>query len=185
MQPVIEVQCPFCKARGQIVTPPVGAIIVGPCPRCSELVLLFCGAVLPLDKEIILHATPDEKKTHLTDTIMGLVVNRIDELVDNAESDMDEVELVDNAESDVDEARSEAESVADPAESSSAALAESAEAAAPALDFGPLPTKVMAPSFADDRPTTVITDSEVEDFLHIDLHLIDRKEHFERVFGST
>lgn len=169
MQPVIEVQCPFCKARGQIVTPPLGAIIVGPCPRCSELVLLFCGAVLPLDKEIILRATAEDKKTHLTETIMEMVVNRIDELVDNAEAgnlDEHEVEVEATAETPTVDAASTGKSAAD---------AGSAEGI----------VEVMVPSVAQDGPTEAITDEEVRDFLDIDLHLVDRKVHFDRVFGHT
>ncbi len=186
MQPVIEVQCPFCDARGQIVTPPVGAIIVGPCPRCSELVLLFCGAVLPLDKEVILNASSDEKKAHLTETIMDLVVKRIEELVDNAEAHLDEeefgveslAELMDPG----DAAPADAEAGAAKGE---AAKSEAAEPANPPVDGESVPLRETVPSVAADHPTTGITEQEVRDFLDIDLHLIDRKVHFDRVFGPT
>ena len=180
MQPVIEVQCPFCKARGQIVTPPLGAIIVGPCPRCNELVLLFCGAVLPLDKDIILQATPDEKKSHLTDTIMELVVNRIEELVDNAEGSTDEPLI------ETDDVIAEAVELAEEAVAEAEdAVAEAGAASVPAVTAEAPTESARVPSVATDGPVTAITDQEVQDFLNIDLHLIDRKQHFDRVFGET
>lgn len=157
MQPVIEVQCPFCKARGQIVTPPLGAIIVGPCPRCQELVLLFGGAVLPLDKETILQGTATEKKTHLTETIMEMVVNRIDELVDSAE---DQPAAADG---DIE------------------AVDEDEPVLSTAAEEPPVP--VHQPSYAVEQPSSAITEQEVRDFLAIDLHLIDDKKHFDRIFG--
>lgn len=85
MFPIIEVECPFCKATGQIVAPPLGSIIVGPCPRCDEMVLLFNGAVMPLDKDIINGGTPDEKKQHLLETIVEMVAEKVDELVEAGE----------------------------------------------------------------------------------------------------
>lgn len=176
MQPVIEVQCPFCKARGQIVTPPVGSIIVGPCPRCSELVLLFCGAVLPLEKDVILHGTSDEKKTHLIETIMDLVENRIDELVDNAETNANDGD-------------GEGEGIMEePGEFDEAEPVEAEEQAEEPLpeprEFLPrLPLR--RPSTLSGTPSSEISDEEVRDFLDIDLHLIDRKEHFDKVFGRS
>ena len=85
MFPVIEVQCPYCKATGQIMTPPLGSLIVGPCPRCNEMVLLFDGTVLPLDKAIISEGTAEEKKHHLLETIVDMTASRVDELVESGE----------------------------------------------------------------------------------------------------
>lgn len=85
MFPVIEVECPYCKATGQIMTPPLGSIIVGPCPRCNEMVLLFDGSVMPLDKDIINKGTPEEKKQHLLETILDLEAGKIDDLIDSGE----------------------------------------------------------------------------------------------------
>ena len=85
MFPVIEVQCPYCKATGQIMTPPLGSIIVGPCPRCNEMVLLFDGTVLPLDKDIISEGTAEEKKQHLLETIVDMAAGRVDELIGSGE----------------------------------------------------------------------------------------------------
>ena len=65
MLSLIEVQCPHCGARGQIMMPPVGAIIIGPCPQCNELVVVFCGHVLPLEKEIMETGEVEERREHL------------------------------------------------------------------------------------------------------------------------
>ncbi len=85
MFPVIEVQCPYCKATGQIMTPPLGSIIVGPCPRCNEMVLLFDGSVIPLDKDIVAGGTPEEKKQHLLEAIVDVTATKIDELIDSGD----------------------------------------------------------------------------------------------------
>jgi len=67
------------------MTPPLGSIIVGPCPRCNEMVLLFDGTVMPLDKDIIANGTPEEKKQHLLETIVDMAASKIDELIDSGE----------------------------------------------------------------------------------------------------
>lgn len=48
---------------------------------------------------------------------------------------------------------------------------------------GPTPPRLV-PSIAPDHPTALISDAEVRDFLAIDLHQIDEKKHFDRLFGS-
>ena len=85
MFPVIEVQCPYCKTTGQIMTPPLGSMIVGPCPRCDETVLLFDGTVMPLDKDVIAEGSPDEKKQHMLEAILDMAAAKIDELIENGE----------------------------------------------------------------------------------------------------
>ncbi len=85
MFPVIEVQCPYCRATGQIMTPPLGSIIVGPCPRCNEMVLLFDGSVIPLEKDIVTGGTPEEKKQHLLEAIVDVTATKIDELIDSGD----------------------------------------------------------------------------------------------------
>lgn len=82
MFPVIEVQCPFCKATGQIVAPTLGSIIIGPCPRCNETVLIFNGWIMPLDKDVINHGSLEDKKEHVLDTIIDIIQEKLDELFD-------------------------------------------------------------------------------------------------------
>lgn len=73
MLSLINVTCPHCGAQGQIIMPPMDAIIVGPCPECQEMVLVFCGKALPLDKDIIRDGSTNAKKQHLMDVISGFI----------------------------------------------------------------------------------------------------------------
>jgi hypothetical protein len=67
------------------MTPPLGSMIVGPCPRCDETVLLFDGSVMPLDRDIIADGSSDEKKQHMLEVILDMAAGKIDELIDNDE----------------------------------------------------------------------------------------------------
>lgn len=146
MFPIIEVECPFCKATGQIVAPPLGSIIVGPCPRCSEMVLLFNGSVMPLDKEIINAGTADEKKQHLLETIVELVADKVDELVESGDMGAD--------------------SKKQPSKKSKAL------------------SRRLKPSVSNKKAPP-ISREDVRDFINIDLHLIDTRDYFEKVFGRA
>ena len=146
MFPVIEVECPYCKATGQIMTPPLGSIIVGPCPRCNEMVLLFDGTVMPLDRDIIAEGTAEEKKQHLLEAIVDMAAGKIDELIDSGEIG----------------ARSAANQSADQPTASH--------------------PEHVAPSVQNaDAP--YISRQDVRDFKNIDLHLIDSKDYFDKVFA--
>lgn len=61
--------------------PPVGAIIVGPCPECKGLVVVFCGQVLALNKEVMFKGSIEEQKDHLMDVLTRFLQERITELV--------------------------------------------------------------------------------------------------------
>lgn len=67
--------------------PPLGSLIVGPCPECQQLVLVFCGRVLPLDKEIMMNATFEEKREHLMSTLVGFLEERVGHLLMEAPAD--------------------------------------------------------------------------------------------------
>ncbi|MBI1321371.1 MAG: hypothetical protein GC168_20805 [Candidatus Hydrogenedens sp.] len=81
MLSLIDVKCPHCHAQGRIVTPPPGSIIVGPCPECSEMVAVFGGRVLPLDKGLMQHGTTEEKKRHLMEVLGVFIEERIERLL--------------------------------------------------------------------------------------------------------
>lgn len=85
MLSLIEVKCPHCGAQGQIVLPPLGAIIVGPCPQCEEPVVVFCGRVLPLKKSVIQDGSMKEKYDHLMAILTQFVEQRVTQLLKNAE----------------------------------------------------------------------------------------------------
>lgn len=144
MFPVIEVQCPFCKTTGQIMAPPLGSIIVGPCPRCNEMVLLFDGTVMPLDKDIITEGSPEEKKQHLLETIVDVVANKVDELIENGEIETEPKQ----------KGRKKVSSIK---------------------------KRKVNPSVTD-KTAPPISREDVNDFINIDLHLIDSKDYFDKVF---
>ncbi len=82
MLSMVEVKCPHCGVRGQIMLPPLGAIIVGPCPNCEELVVVFCGRVLPLNKETMVNGSSSEKHEHLKSVLVDFMDDRIRKVVD-------------------------------------------------------------------------------------------------------
>ncbi len=85
MLSLIEVQCPHCGAKGQIVVPPVGSIIIGPCPQCKELVVVFCGQVLPLDMRTMESGTLEERKEHVVGVLMEFLEDRVHKLMEDQE----------------------------------------------------------------------------------------------------
>lgn len=168
MQPFIYVQCPYCDSRGQLVVPQVGAVLVAPCPRCRELVLVFAGTALPLDKHVFLHGEPDEQRAHLAETVAGHLVERLRALVDHRLTE------------DPDGILTVGDTALSAAEEPNADPAADAEVETAGDDAAP----PRIPSFKSDRPLTPISDEEVRDFLGIDLHLIARKVHFDRLIGG-
>lgn len=63
------------------MVPPIGAIIIGPCPQCKELVVVFCGQVLPLDKTVMESGTIDERREHLLAVLTEFLQERITSLI--------------------------------------------------------------------------------------------------------
>ena len=98
MLSLIEVECPHCGARGQIMIPPIGAIIIGPCPQCSELVVIFCGHVLALDKETMENGSTEDRREHLMSVLTEFLQDRIAKLLS------DDVEMI---EEEIDETNEE------------------------------------------------------------------------------
>lgn len=156
MLSLIEVKCPHCGAQGQIMLPPLGAIIIGPCPECEGMVVVFCGRVLPLDKEIMTEGNIAEKRDHLMEALNRFLRERIERLFAQAATtaekindDRDELEhrLLDEADE---------------------MGLEHAEAERPQQG----PRKLIVP----------ISQEEFDSFINTDLSLLDNKEYFKAVF---
>jgi len=81
MLSLIEVTCPHCGAKGQIMLPPAGAIIVGPCPECQELVVVFCGQVLPLKKGVMTDGSSKQKRQHIMSVLTSFLRDRVGQIV--------------------------------------------------------------------------------------------------------
>lgn len=80
MLSLIEVTCPHCAARGQIMLPPLGAIVIGPCPECNGMVVVFCGQILPLDRDIMNGGSNAEKRGHVGAILSDFVRERVERL---------------------------------------------------------------------------------------------------------
>ena len=89
MLSLVEVKCPHCGAQGQIILPPLGAIVIGPCPECDEMVVVFCGRAMPLDKDTMTTGNAEEKQNHLMDVLTAFLDDRTKRLFDDA-SDRDD-----------------------------------------------------------------------------------------------
>ncbi len=161
MLSLIEVQCPHCGARGQIMMPPVGAIIIGPCPQCSELVVVFCGHVLPLDKQIMESGALEERREHLLSVLMEFLQDRIGKLMS------EEAEAAESEESS--------------SEDETFATAEERQSAVPS---GGAPASLTDES-KRARELTPISKTEMERFATIDLKLLDNKAYFKSVFEKS
>lgn len=74
------------------MVPPVGAIIIGPCPQCNELVVVFCGHVLALDREIMENGASDDRREHLLSVLTEFLHDRIAKLLSD-DSEMVDGEL--------------------------------------------------------------------------------------------
>ena len=61
--------------------PPMGAIIIGPCPECKGLVVVFCGHVLPLENEIMVKGSFPDKHEHLMSVLTDFLSARVDKLL--------------------------------------------------------------------------------------------------------
>ncbi len=90
----VDVRCPHCGAQGKIVLPPLGTVLVGPCPQCKGMVVLFNGTTLPLDSKIILEGTIEEKKKHISEVFSAFIEERVEEFFNpqrekNSSSELD------------------------------------------------------------------------------------------------
>ena len=153
MLSMIDVKCPHCGACGQIMVPPLGAIIVGPCPQCTEMVMVFCGRTLPLDKGLLTGASSEEKRDHVMDMLTGFLRGRVDELVDQI-NDSETIMSHDDA------CRQDAGTPDDLLDGDS-----------------------VGPDAGDGVHEGVISERDLCQFRQIDLKLIDNREYFDSIFG--
>jgi hypothetical protein len=156
MLSLIEVQCPHCGAQGQIMVPPVGAVIIGPCPECKELVVVFCGQVLALDKEIMESGSIEERREHLLGVLHEFLEDRIVKI-------LDEDTLTSSTDNQEEESYEELEY--------SEALSET-----PEFEMGD-------EEEATKNSPAPISQVEMERFMDVDLKLLDNKAYFRSVFG--
>ena len=61
--------------------PPVGAIIVGPCPECHNMVVIFAGKALALENDIIMNGNAVARRDHIMQVLVAFLEERIGKLV--------------------------------------------------------------------------------------------------------
>jgi hypothetical protein len=148
---LIDVECPHCGTHGQIVVPPVGSIIIGPCPKCTEMVVVFCGQVLALDKSRMRSEDVSDRQEHLLEVLTDFLGSRISTLLTEDFIPVDSPEM------------------------------NSSEFEEFGLDEDTPDAIDILPEIESDEH---ITESEVEQFMDVDLKLLDNRAYFNSVFGE-
>lgn len=67
---VLDVRCPHCQAQGRLALPRPSVLLIGPCPVCHELVLIFAGETFPIDTRTFESGGVSDKKAYL-ENILG------------------------------------------------------------------------------------------------------------------
>lgn len=146
--------------------PPVGAIIVGPCPECHNMVVIFAGKALALDSDIIMNGNAVARRDHIMQVLVAFLEERIGKLVASEDRPGGEPPAgpVSN-----DAAESETDADADAPSKSESREAEPEEDTPKIDPYG-------------NRTTAPISRSEVDSFVNVELQLIDDKDYFKAVF---
>jgi len=77
--------------------PEDGLLVLGPCPACHEFVLLVAEIPLPVDKQVILYGSTDEKREHLFSVLASFLEQRINLLVDQVDENKDRLTDYENS----------------------------------------------------------------------------------------
>lgn len=158
MLSLLDVQCPHCNAKGQIMVPPVGAVIIGPCPHCQELVVVFCGQTLALDKVLMEDGPIEERREHLLGVLNDFLRDRISNLLTE--------EMIIQKTEDGGEAQ----------DSDAFDGFEEFTASEEPMSF----SEVVEPS-----AEVTISQIEVDRFTDVDLKLLDNRAYFKSIFGKS
>ena len=168
MQSILNIVCPHCQAKGQVAAPPTGAMVIGPCPKCNELVMVFSGAALPLKKEVLMNGGSEDKRQHLMEVLTTFLDRQIGRLVQELEN-------------------------SEPSEEDSSEFAEDSENGfgmnyeegygeeeASREDFGSETSQVSR-----EGGSNAISQSEFEDFVRKALPMLDDKDYFRKTFNNN
>ncbi|HOJ34586.1 MAG TPA: hypothetical protein PKY35_14460 [Candidatus Hydrogenedentes bacterium] len=97
MARVVDIRCPHCDVTSRALLPEDGLLVLGPCPACHEFVLLVAGIPLPVDKQVILYGSTEEKQEHLFSVLSSFLEQRINLLIDQVEENTDRLTDYENA----------------------------------------------------------------------------------------
>lgn len=167
MVSIIEVTCPHCGNHNKVILPPMGSILFGPCPDCSEHIVLFCGEALALDKRIMEGASERAQKAHLLQTLSAFLRCQIDAIYQDERDGAAEAR---SAEQSPDEAFEPPMMLGGHGESQE--IDEDEET------YAWLPGSEAARQEASEG----ISDAEVAMFHTVELCLIDRADYFKSIF---
>jgi len=85
---LLKIHCPHCGVAGQVLMPPPGAIIIGPCPECSNLVAIFAGEALPLNTEVMNNGTIREKYEHVLQVLSTYLEKQVRQCFSQADPNL-------------------------------------------------------------------------------------------------
>ncbi|HOV61641.1 MAG TPA: hypothetical protein PK349_11365 [Candidatus Hydrogenedentes bacterium] len=170
----ISVTCPHCGISGQIVMPPAGSVIVGPCPRCGKPVVLFHGWVLPLESQVMDSGNTADIRQHVKDVLHKFIIERVDHLFDHVEAERRNKESA-QATSDAETEASES-----PDEEPNEQRPENYE---PFRRFIASELRKRMSMDNRGRRSGKITDQEVQQFVQEELNKIDDNDYFRSIFG--
>ncbi len=153
MLSLVEVTCPHCGVKGRVILPSLSSIIIGPCPQCQEFLLVFCGRALAVAKEAILTGSAEERREYLMTILTEFLRENIERLIQ---------ENGDGAHTPFPVAAVDDD---EPIE-----LSEIVEEAA-------------QEQRRNTAPTGAIAQEEIDEFVKIDLHLLDNGDYFKAIFS--
>jgi hypothetical protein len=144
--------------------PPVGAIIVGPCPECHNMVVIFAGKALALESDIIMNGDAVARRDHIMQVLVKFLEERIGRLVASEDRPGGEPPAGPTSDDAIpSQTEADAEQKAELPEGES-------DEDTPRIDpYG-------------NRTTAPISRSEMDSFVNVELQLIDDRDYFKAVF---
>jgi hypothetical protein len=155
-------KCPKCDSVYTLLIEELNVMVLFKCSDCGQNSLYIAGNVIALDDDMIDEGLEDEKKRHIIETLQvfacefaGNVLKNVNRVI-NVNVD---VGMGEGGHDDMLQPEGEAEQMKE------------------------LPAVRMYPTVRwQDAPN--IESGEIQDFVRIDLNLIDDKSYFEKVFGE-
>jgi len=74
------IKCPHCGAEGKTIMPPDSMTVLATCSACKELMALFMGRPIALDKQIINAGSFDQKINHVFERLSELLWDRVQQM---------------------------------------------------------------------------------------------------------
>ena len=170
MQSILKIVCPHCQAKGRVAAPPVGSMMIGPCPKCNELVMVFSGAALPLEKDVLVNGSAGEKHQHLMEVLTSFLDRRIGRLLE---------ELENHGSPDEDQPGLDAES-----ESSFDMHSEEHLYEVDEMPLEGFESETPQGGGSREGGPNAISQSEFEDFVRKALPMLDNKDYFRKTFNN-